>query len=164
MFYEVPLPPDERPVPVEQLPGACMMVSRAAVEKAGTMDERFVLFYEDVDWCLRLAAVGPSYVLPSLCVIHKGGGSHEKRAFWLYGRFRVSMIRYFKKHHSPAAHILVRSLYHILSWTGLAVRNLQVSLLRRSGPDVIYHRDKYRFYFKEYNERCGTGHGARLNP
>lgn len=33
--------------------GACMLVSRAFVRSVGAMDERYFLYSEEVDWCLR---------------------------------------------------------------------------------------------------------------
>jgi GT2 family glycosyltransferase/glycosyltransferase involved in cell wall biosynthesis len=33
--------------------GACMYVTREAIERVGLLDERYPMAYEDVDWCLR---------------------------------------------------------------------------------------------------------------
>lgn len=41
---------------VEWLMGACLMVRAEAVKKVGGMDERFFLYFEDVDWCRRFKA------------------------------------------------------------------------------------------------------------
>jgi GT2 family glycosyltransferase len=38
---------------VDWVLGACMMVRRSAMEKVGMMDERYFLYFEDVDWCRR---------------------------------------------------------------------------------------------------------------
>lgn len=44
--------------PVDWVLGACMMVRRSAMEKVGLMDERFFLYFEDVDWCRRFWHAG----------------------------------------------------------------------------------------------------------
>jgi GT2 family glycosyltransferase len=43
---------------VSALTGACLMTRRAVFEEAGGFDERFVLTYNDVDFCLRLRQRG----------------------------------------------------------------------------------------------------------
>lgn len=44
--------------PVDWLLGACMIVRRSAMEKVGPLDERFFLYFEDVDWCRRFWDAG----------------------------------------------------------------------------------------------------------
>lgn len=38
---------------VEWLMGSCYLLRRSAVNEVGGMDERFFLYFEDVDWCRR---------------------------------------------------------------------------------------------------------------
>ena len=38
---------------VDWMIGACFMASQKAIKKVGLMDERFFLYFEDVDWCRR---------------------------------------------------------------------------------------------------------------
>ncbi len=35
------------------VPGACMYMTRAALDRVGVLDEGYPMAYEDVDWCLR---------------------------------------------------------------------------------------------------------------
>ena len=39
---------------VDWVAGACLMVRREALEEVGPMDERYFLYFEDVDWCTRM--------------------------------------------------------------------------------------------------------------
>lgn len=41
------------PRPVDWILGACMLVRRSAVQEVGSMDPRFFLYFEDMDWCRR---------------------------------------------------------------------------------------------------------------
>ncbi|UCF78321.1 MAG: glycosyltransferase [Candidatus Eiseniibacteriota bacterium] len=45
-------------VAVDWVLGAAMLVRRAAISEVGPMDERFFLYFEDVDWCYRMKAAG----------------------------------------------------------------------------------------------------------
>ncbi|PIP17480.1 MAG: glycosyl transferase family 2 [Parcubacteria group bacterium CG23_combo_of_CG06-09_8_20_14_all_35_9] len=43
---------------VDWLLGACLMIRTSAIEKVGLMDERFFLYFEDIDWCRRFWQAG----------------------------------------------------------------------------------------------------------
>lgn len=43
---------------VDWLLGACLMVRKEAIEKVGLMDERYFLFFQDIDWCRRFWLAG----------------------------------------------------------------------------------------------------------
>jgi GT2 family glycosyltransferase len=44
--------------PVQALSGAVMMLSRAALERVGRLDESYFFSFEDLDWCLRARKAG----------------------------------------------------------------------------------------------------------
>jgi GT2 family glycosyltransferase len=44
--------------PVLAVTGACMYLTREALERVGLFDERYPMAYEDVDWCLRAWRAG----------------------------------------------------------------------------------------------------------
>jgi N-acetylglucosaminyl-diphospho-decaprenol L-rhamnosyltransferase len=44
--------------PVDWVLGGCLLVRRSAMERVGPMDERFLLYFEDVDWCYRMWQAG----------------------------------------------------------------------------------------------------------
>lgn len=56
--------------------GASLLVTRSAVERAGLLDEAFFLYYEDVEWGIRLRRAGFDLgYAPGSVVHHKEGGS-----------------------------------------------------------------------------------------
>lgn len=56
---------------VEWVLGACMMVRREALDRVGPMDERFFVYFEDVDWCRRFWTAGLKVVyLADAWLIH----------------------------------------------------------------------------------------------
>jgi hypothetical protein len=61
---------------VDRADGAAMAVSRAAVERAGLLDEELFAYVEDVEWSLRIRAAGFKVVyVPDAVVVHKGSAS-----------------------------------------------------------------------------------------
>ena len=58
--------------PVDWVIGACMMVRREALRDIGPMDERFFLYFEDVDWCYRTWQAGHRvYYVPESVMCHR---------------------------------------------------------------------------------------------
>ncbi len=56
---------------VDFISGACMLVKREVFEKVGYLDERFFLYFEDVDFCLRAKKAGFLIsVVPQSHVVH----------------------------------------------------------------------------------------------
>lgn len=56
---------------VDWVLGACMLVRTRAIEEVGLMDERFFLYFEDVDWCRRFQAHGfRVYYCPTATLVH----------------------------------------------------------------------------------------------
>ena len=56
---------------VDWLIGACLLVRRRALEDVGPMDERFFLYFEDVDWCARMHHRGWEVLyVPDAVMIH----------------------------------------------------------------------------------------------
>lgn len=79
--------------------GACMLVRREAAEDVGLMDERFFMYFEDVDWCYRMRQRGWKVVYhPASRMIH-----HYQRssAGWKPSRGLLihlgSTLRYYEK-------------------------------------------------------------------
>ena len=153
LFFEFPLDTNGLLLPVEQLPGACILVPRTAVDKAGFMDEDFTLYYEDVDWCRRLTRYGTLMVKKDLSAIHHAGGSHSRREIWLYGRFRVSLLLFFRKHHSIAAFLFLKGFFFSLIYMSMAWGRCQRVLRLRDREHVEFNRKKYDFFLNEFSAR-----------
>ncbi len=88
-----------QPQAVDWVIGACMLVRRAAVDAVGGMDERFFLYFEDVDWCFRMGRQGwKVYYVPQAQMVHEHRRESAKpklsRSFWAHGG---SLLRYYEK-------------------------------------------------------------------
>jgi len=85
---------------VDWLVGAVLMVRRKAFEQIGLMDERYFLYFEDVDLCYRMKTAGwKVFYVPQAEIIH-----HYKRGSYSESVFSrdvfvhiVSMLHYYDK-------------------------------------------------------------------
>lgn len=105
---------DSYPRPVDQLPGAAMMVKRDAFEKVGLLDEDYRFLYEDVDWCFRAKKLGYRLVLvPEARITHLGGGSWgkvvRKTKFDFYRQFFSSLLLFVKKNYPQDRFLIFRT-------------------------------------------------------
>ena len=83
------------PVPV--MSGSFMLLRRKAIETTGGFDPEFFLYFEDFDWSVRLNRVTRSAYVPTVHVVHHGGGAARKG--WRHiVYFTRSGARFFNKH------------------------------------------------------------------
>ena len=76
---------------VPMLPATALLVRRRTIDDVGALDEGFHMYFEDVEWCLRMVRGGWHLVFePEAVVMHHGGQSALLR--WGAGeRWRVQL-------------------------------------------------------------------------
>jgi GT2 family glycosyltransferase/lipopolysaccharide/colanic/teichoic acid biosynthesis glycosyltransferase len=140
---------------VDWITGAAMMVRKAAVSEVGPMDERFFLYFEDVDWCYRMRSFGwKVYYYPFSELVHhykrqsaEAGFGKAKRAHlesWLRFYEKWSLLLYLVKRNRElvsrivllAADVAAVSLAFYLSY--LARANLDFILKKPTPPFEVY--------------------------
>ncbi|MGQ9829598.1 MAG: glycosyltransferase family 2 protein [Roseiflexus sp.] len=86
--------------PVPCISGACMLVRRAAFEQTGLFDEAVDFYYEDIEWCHRMACYGwkVGYVAEAT-ITHIGDQSISKVKVWAKQSEYFSALRYFRRYH-----------------------------------------------------------------
>jgi len=84
---------------VDWLIGAAMLVRREAVDSVGMMDERFFLYFEDVDWCYRMAQKGLRVYYVADAVVEHGYQRESAQAVLnrSFVAHLVSLFRYYEK-------------------------------------------------------------------
>ena len=101
---------------VEQPPAACWLLRREVWQGIGPFDEALELFFNDVDWCARLATTGRSLrYLPGARVAHVGGASTEGRED-LVMRWQTDRLRYQRKHFGRLGSLVAKAC---VSWSYL---------------------------------------------
>jgi GT2 family glycosyltransferase len=112
------------PVPGEACPtdwvsGASLMVRRSVFDRIGLLDERYFMYYEEVDFCLRARRAGfACWYVPASRVVHLVGAAsqisdkrkHRKRrpAYWFESR-----RRYFVQNHGRPYALLADATYAV---------------------------------------------------
>ena len=93
---------------VDWVSGACLLVSRAALDAAGGLDERFFLYTEDVDLCASIRAGGGRVIFtPEVEVRHRRGQPRRHDPAHAQDAYRRSHLAFYAKHH-PRLHWLLR--------------------------------------------------------
>ncbi len=81
--------------------GAAMMVRTSVLKEVGLMPEEFFLYYEEIDWCLKIKKYGYQiYFVPQSLVLHKESISVGKQsAIQVYykTRNRILLARKWRK-------------------------------------------------------------------
>jgi len=69
-------PQGKSPVEVEVISGAVFLIPRKVIKKIGLLDERYFLYFEDLDYCRRIKNAGfKVFYLPKAEFIHFEGAS-----------------------------------------------------------------------------------------
>jgi N-acetylglucosaminyl-diphospho-decaprenol L-rhamnosyltransferase len=131
--------------------GASLYVTRDLIEQIGLMDERYFLFFEDLEWGCRAKAVGALGHAHRSIVPHKGGttiGGTGSRAsvspLSVYLEFRNRIIFVRRNHSKWLAWTVVAQMLHVMSFVAagsatnavVACRGLAAGLRGETGrPD-----------------------------
>jgi GT2 family glycosyltransferase len=90
---------------VDYLTACCILVKREVIDRIGMLDERYTMYGEDADWCIRAVRAGYELLyVPSAVVWHKISASSGGHLSWfknwnkLKSQLRL-MGRYAKPYH-----------------------------------------------------------------
>lgn len=114
------------PMPLEQPAAACLMVKRESVD-GDLLDNRFPLFFNDVDLCRRIWENGYRIMyLPSYTITHYQSTSVKRLSALDSRRERyVGLLNYFEKHH-PAHQFRILQVALFMS---VFIENILIVLL-----------------------------------
>lgn len=92
---------------VDSIRGSFFMIRRNAIEKLGGLDERYFIWFEEVDYCKQVEQAGMEvwYTNAASCTDHVGRSFSLVGGFIKQGYFTKSMTQYFAKWHPGSAWI-----------------------------------------------------------
>jgi hypothetical protein len=106
--YNLTYLPADQQTDVGTVVGACMVVRGQALRQAGLLDERFFMYGEDIDLCLRIRKLGWRVVYyPSVRLLHHKGGSTRKSSDRMIREFYRSKELFYDKHFAGDHPVLV---------------------------------------------------------
>ena len=125
--------------------GCCYLLKRELLEQVGLFDERFFLYFEDLDFCKRInETFWKMKVVPAAKLFHKvaqssGGQFSERERFY----YALSSGLYYRKHIQP-----INAIPIILFRLGNALK-MTVTLLLRGDSRVLksYWNGLYQGWF-----------------
>jgi GT2 family glycosyltransferase len=121
--------------PVAWATGCSLFCSAEVARRVGPMDERYFLYLEDVDWCLRARDRGvPIYYAPAARVYHAVSRS--------VGQLPTAMVRYYAwRNYYLLAHRHGRWRCRARAYADLASRLVKIGLRQAFCP--AYRRDAW---------------------
>jgi len=104
---------------VGSLSGAAMIVRKSIIDKVGLMNEEYIMYWDDLDWCFRIKDVGwKIYYFPESKIIHYGGvGGSQIHAFKNLWYFYHGACVYYNHFFAQRDFFVVRFLYYAGVWT-----------------------------------------------
>ena len=142
--------PHDRRRDVDMLSGAAIMAKREMIDEVGGFDDRFHMYGEDNEWCLRMRRAGWRIVFePNAVVMHHGAQSSRKR--WddlerLRVQTRASFV--FQKHCLTRPQFFRNVLANVaLLWTQLTIRRLKRTPNDDVQLNLKLHVDQLRSFF-----------------
>lgn len=123
-----------RPREVDYVSGACFFVSCEAWRSVGPLDERYFLYFEDVDWCVRARAHGFAVRFePAAVASHDWGASSRTRAGEISTTAFFYSARNRRRAFARAAELLGRREPGLTAWFGS---------LHYAATVLLFERDK----------------------
>jgi GT2 family glycosyltransferase/glycosyltransferase involved in cell wall biosynthesis len=103
---------DTRIRKVPHLTGACLLARREVVEDIGYLDERYYMYFEDLDWCYRATLSGWKVVYnPKARIVHFEGQSASQNTKKIVFESYESILQFFLKYKSKSTIPFLKSIF-----------------------------------------------------
>jgi GT2 family glycosyltransferase len=108
--YEKYLPKENDPARVDAIVGAVMLVSRKVLNRVGFLDEKYFMYFEDLDLCRRTIKAGyHNYYLPKAEFIHYHGLSGKN----ISANTSMWLVESSKKYNGLTKYLLITLIIRI---------------------------------------------------
>ena len=95
---------------VDSIRGSFFMIRREIIDKIGELDERYFIWFEEVDYCRQVKNAGwkVMYTPAVQCVDYVGKSFAQVKRGVAQKYFRDSMLKYFKKWHLAWQYLILK--------------------------------------------------------
>ena len=144
---------DSATADVDWVQGSALMARREVYEQIGGLDEHYIMFSEEMDWCKRAKIAGWRVAyLGDAHIIHHGGKSTEQVTARKHIYFQSSKLYYFRKFHGAAAALVLRIVL---------LANYGVQLIIEWVKGILGHkrdmrRERVRVYWQVIVSLCAS--------
>ncbi|MFZ5802070.1 MAG: glycosyltransferase family 2 protein [Candidatus Omnitrophota bacterium] len=142
---------------VDWISGSCMMTRRETLEATGLFDERFFMYFEDIDLCRRIWEAGYEvHFYHQVSLLHYGGKSAQLNLLRVLIEYRKSQIYFARKYYGRTGEwtirlmLLGKYLVHFVQWfpvfvmAKMARRDTEAaythSLLAKKGMELVFQK------------------------
>ena len=95
---------------VDQIEGSCLMISETARKAVGDLDDKFFIFFEEVDWCKRVKAAGfEIHIVNDAEVIHKVSTTMGRYYEFTRKIHAQSAMKFFRKYEGETGYNAIRN-------------------------------------------------------
>ncbi len=100
----------EKEAQVDSIRGAFFLMRRSIIEKLKGLDERYFVWFEEVDYCRQVKNIGEQvwYTPTAKCVDYVGQSFNQVKKGQTQNYFMSSQLKYFKKWHTKFEYYLLR--------------------------------------------------------
>ena len=116
--YNMTYLPEDIETEVDSVVGACMLVRSAAIHRAGLLDERFFMYGEDLDWCLRVKEQGFQVIYYPAVTVHHIKRAASRKSPKAQFEFTRAQWLFYQKHYRAKTSKLI----HWLIVAGLSIK------------------------------------------
>ncbi len=105
------------PFQVDHLLGADLLVRRQAADQIGWLDDRFFIYCEEIDWCLRIRRAGwQIWCVPEAVIVHHEAQSTRQFRDRMFVELWRARVRLFEKHYGRAFRLVAGRLVRLGLW------------------------------------------------
>ncbi len=145
--WRVAPPPAQSDHAADWLSGCALMIRRQALEELGPLDERYFMYFEEVDLCLRAARRGwERWYIPGARIVHHVGQAsgvtdrtRRQPAYWF-----ASRRHFFIKNHG-SVYATLASVAFVLGFAGWRLRRWMLRIPDGDPPHMLWDFLRHTF-------------------